>query len=108
MARKKGGLNKSAKVRELLSENPDLSVKDVVSSLAGKGIQVKPNLVYFIKAKARAGKRKRARQRVEAAITAGNGPRSASAIDIVRQLKGLANQVGGIRKLKTLVDMLAE
>ncbi len=106
MPRKKGSVNKSAAVRELLSANPDRPVKEIVETMGSRGLRVTPNLVYYLKAKMRAGKRKKARQRAMAAVAAGNGSRG-NPIELVRKVKELASEVGGYNKLKELAEILA-
>ena len=94
---------KSAAVREMLTQNPETPVKEIVATLGAKNIKVKPNLVYFLKAKMRAGKTRMARQKVAQTATNAN----ASPIELIRRVKGLAADVGGFKKLKELVEMLA-
>ncbi len=106
MAKRKRGM-KSAAVREILQSNPNTPVKEVVSQLASRGIKVNANLVYFIKAKGKAKKRRAVRQRA-AATLGGNGTSSANAFDLIRRLKVLAGELGGLKKMKDLVDLLAE
>jgi hypothetical protein len=98
MAGKKPGVNKSQAVRDILGKDPKAPVKEVVATLAGRGIQVSANYVYMLKSKARAKGRKARRQRAEAADPVG----------LVRDVKALAARAGGLRKLKQLVDILAE
>ena len=58
--------------------------------------------MYYIKSKARKVKRQRKRQ-AAASVT-----RNGSAVEVVLRVKTLANEVGGIKQLKQLVDLLAE
>ena len=48
MAKRKDGVSKSEEIRRLLKANPKMPVKEVVSTLAGKGIKVTDALVYFV------------------------------------------------------------
>jgi hypothetical protein len=96
---------KSAAVRQLLGENPEASVKGIVSTLAGRGISVNPNLVYLIKGKMRAQRR---RYRRNQAVQAGRNAGLAHPVELVRSVKELARSAGGIHYLKQLVDVLAE
>lgn len=50
MARKKGGVNKSAAVREYFKENPQASANEVATALSAKGIKITPALVYNVRA----------------------------------------------------------
>ena len=106
MPRKKGGVNKSAAIREILAQSPDKPVKDIVDTMANKGMKVTANLVYFIKAKMRAGKRKMARQKAAHAVSSGNGVAS-NPIELIRKVKLLASEVGGLKKLKELTEILS-
>jgi hypothetical protein len=106
MPRKKGSVNKSAVVRELLGQNPKAPVRDIVASMDNKGLKISPNLVYLIKAKLRSGKAKQSRQKATHAA-AGNG-RGGNTIELVRKVKDLASQVGGYSKLKELAEILAD
>jgi len=110
MARPKGspngdGVNKSAAIREALAANPAAGSKDIVATLAAKGVRVSPTLVYFIKSQANKAKRQKKRAQVAAASekTAHSNP-----VEVVLRVKNLAREVGGIRNLKMLVDLLAE
>jgi hypothetical protein len=107
MAKRKNGVNKSEEIRQMLRANPDMPVKEIVSALGDRGIKVTDTLVYFIKGKmkGRRGRRKKARQMVEkVATTTGNS----DAVKTILKVKGWANEVGGMKKLKALVDALSE
>jgi len=106
MARKKGGPNKSQAIRDLLKQKPDIAVKDVVATLADKGMKITPNLVYFIKGKMKAGKQRRKRvvRAARAATTSGNG----DPVALIRDVRVLAERTGGIEKLRQLVEALAQ
>lgn len=104
MPRKKGGPNKSQAIRDLLTQKPDLAVKDVVVRLADKGMTIRPNLVYYIKGKMKAGKQRRRRiVRAARAATPSNG----DPVALIRDVRALAERSGGIEKLKELVEALA-
>jgi hypothetical protein len=106
MAKKKNDVNKSEEIRQLLRTNPKMPVKEVVSALAGKGIKVNDALVYFVKGhmKGRKGRRKKARRRVEKVAATGNSDPVAT----ILKVKRWAVEVGGLRKLKALVDALSD
>jgi hypothetical protein len=106
MAKKKSDVNKSEEIRQLLRANPKMPAKEVVSTLAGKGITVAETLVYFVrgKMKGRKGRRKKARQMVSKVAATGNSDPVATILKVRR----LAEEVGGIKKLKALVDVLSE
>ena len=80
-------------------------MQEIVAQLAEKGTKVTPQLVYFIMSKQ---KRKRRRQkREQVAETIKQSP-ARSPVDLIRQVKKLAEEVGGLKVLKQLVDLLAE
>lgn len=107
MAKMKDDVNKSEEIRQLLRANPKMPVKEIVSTMAGRGLKVTPNLVYFLKGKmkGRAARRQKARQMVATvASTTGNS----DAVSTILKVKGWANEVGGMKKLRALVDALSE
>ena len=107
MARKKTGVNKSAEIRQLLKANPAAGAKDVVATLSGKGIHVSEGLVYFVKGhlKGRKGRKKKAQADVaNVAAPTGNG----DVVSTILKVKHLAAEVGGMKKLKALVEALSE
>lgn len=99
MAKKRTGTSKSEAVRELLAAHPDLSAKDIAAK-AG----VTTSLVYVLKAQTKAKARKAREQKVTAA-TAANGTLD---IAFLMDVKKLAERAGGMKKLKEVVDVLAE
>lgn len=105
MAKKKrgrdGGINMSQAIRDLLKENPKASTKEVVETLAGKGIKVLPSLVYFIKGKMKRTRRKQIGKRMAQAGIA-------NPVDLILRVRSLAEEAGGMKRLKQLVDALAE
>ena len=106
MAKKNDGVNKSEEIRQLLRANPKMPVKEIVSTMADRGLKVTDNLVYFLKGKmkGRRGRRKKARQMVANVAATGNGDPVAT----ILKVKSWANEVGGMKKLKALVDVLSE
>ncbi len=106
MPKKKNGVNKSEEIRQMLRANPKMPVKEIVSTMAGRGLPITDNLVYFLKGKMRGrrGRRRKVRQMVaNVAATGYSDP-----IATILKIKGLAAQVGGMKKLKALVDVLSE
>jgi hypothetical protein len=116
MAKQKNGVNKSEEIRQLLKANPEMHVKEIVATLAKKGIKVLDNQVYFQKGqmKGRRGRRKRVHPMVanvtatgitdSVAATTGNH----DAVKTILKVKSWASEVGGMKKLKALVDALSE
>jgi len=106
MPKRKNGVNKSEEIRQILRANPEMAVKEIVSTLAGRGIKVTDTLVYFVKGhmKGRKGRRKKARQMVANVVATGN----TDPVATILKVKGWGNEVGGMKKLKALVDALSE
>ena len=98
-------VSKSAAVREMLEANPKTPTQELRTALAAKGIKVSNNLVYLVKAKMGAKRRKAKQQR---AVTAGKNSGVGDAVALIRSVKSLAEEAGGIGKLKQLVDILVE
>lgn len=96
---------KADAIREQLSQNPRAKVREVTAALAAKGIKVSDNHVYMIKSKSKARKRKA--NRVAAAATAARSGISNPAEAVV-QVRRLAHELGGLRNLKQLVDVLLQ
>jgi len=106
MAKQKNGVNKSEEIRQLLRAKPELHVKEVVSALAKRGITVLDNQVYFQKGKmkGRQGRRKKAQRMVANVTATGN----TDPVKTILTVKSWAHEVGGLKKLKALVDALCE
>lgn len=106
MARKsKNDVNKSQAIRDLLAENPRIAAKDAVAALNEKGIKVASGLFYLVKGKmlGRRGRRRKLRKQIAGvAATTGNS----DALTTIRKIKSLAAEVGGMSKLKALVEVL--
>jgi predicted PP-loop superfamily ATPase len=101
-----GGVNKSAAIRELYKQNPEIKVKEVVSSLETKGIKVSDNLVYLIKGKLK-GEKKRRRQVNRNAASVAKASGNIDAVATIIKVKALAVEVGGLNTLKALVEALS-
>jgi hypothetical protein len=104
-----GEINKSAEIRELIRNNPKISASEVISTLAGKGIEVNASLYYFNKGKlkGRRGRRKKVHQMVEnVSATMGNSPKTGDVVKTILMVKHLATEVGGLKKLKALIEAL--
>jgi hypothetical protein len=103
MARPK--ITTSQRIREVLSEDPNLTGPEIIEVLARRGIKAKKALVYFVKARFKAKKRRQARQKA-ATVVSGNGV--ADPVVLISRTKALAAEVGGMSKLKELVAALSE
>ena len=116
MARKStkpGEVNKSEAMRHLLTENPQIKAAEAIATLAKQGIKGNPSLFYFVKGqmKGKKGRKKKARQMVESvtATMSANGPtKTGDVISTIIKVKHLAAEVGGLKKLKALVEALGE
>jgi hypothetical protein len=98
-------VNKSAAVREILATNPNMPTSDVLAALKQRGIKAHPNLVYLIKSKTRAKRRK---QKREKALANGQQLGIANPVDLILEVRRLSEKAGGLKHLKELVDVLAE
>ena len=98
-------VNRSEAVREALAQNPKAGSKEIINVLAAKGLKVSPTLVYYVKSK-----QNQARRRAKRAEVADVSRRTATTdpVELVMRVKQLSAEVGGIRNLKLLVDLLAE
>jgi hypothetical protein len=108
MAKKRAsqdGVNKSAAVREILDKDPQTPTLEIISTLAQRGIKVHPNLVYLIKSKAKAGRRKQKRQK---ALENSRDFGVANPVELILEVRKIAVKAGGLRHLKQLVDVLAD
>jgi hypothetical protein len=93
--------NKSQAIRDLFAEEPKADSKTVIARLAERGVKVSPTMVYYVRSKL--GQAKRDRVAASSRQTA-----AANSVEVVIRVKDLAREVGGIRNLKQLVDLLAE
>jgi hypothetical protein len=106
MPRSKNGVNKSEEIRKLFQANPKASTQQIMSTLAGRGIEVSDALIYFVKGKIKGfrGRRRRARRMVaQVAATGISDP-----VATILKVKRWADELGGLKKLKALVDALSE
>ena len=100
-----GKVNKSQAIRDFYSTNPRADTKTVVAGLADRGVKVSPTMVYYIKSKLGQAKRKARREKMaESSRRSG----ASNPVEIVLRVKDLAREVGGVKNLKQLVDLLAE
>jgi len=116
MAKKTIGdkVNRSAAIRELFKGRPDITVSEVITTLAAKGIAVSDHLYYKVKG-TMAGRKKRRRKayRNAVGIVVASGTTEvpivkSDALATIRKVKATAAEVGGLRILKGLVDALSE
>lgn len=100
MAKAENKVNKSQVIRDVLAADPKADYKTVIDRAAEKGAKVSQTMVYYVRSKLGQAARKAKR---EQAATASRNP-----VELVGRVKTLANEVGGIKQLKQLVDLLAE
>ncbi len=103
--------SKSSAVRAILKGNRKMLAKDVVSALAEKGVTVTEGLVYFVKGQMK-GRKKKASQEVaqEVVVQVATAPvmSDGDAVKTILKVKGWATEIGGMKKLKALVEALSE
>jgi hypothetical protein len=101
--------NKSEEVRQLLKANPKITSTEAVAKLAEKDIKISPGLFYYVKGQIRGRTARRSKvQKAAARVIETRTNSTANAVDIVLRVKGLASEVGGMHKLKELIDALSE
>lgn len=125
MAKKSGGPNKSAAIRDYVQANPDAKPKEIVDALSAQGVAVSSAFVSTIKSKMTSGgggggrKKKRAKagrpkgsvtkkRTVEAAPRAartGGGGGDVSVASLLKAKK-LAEELGGVAKAKATLEAL--
>jgi hypothetical protein len=109
MAKRINGVNKSEEIRQILRANPKVSAKEVSDTLRAKGIKISDKLFYLVKGNmlGKQSRKKRAAKMV-ATVAGTTGTGNADALTTIIKVKSLANQLGGLKKLKALVDALNE
>jgi hypothetical protein len=115
MARKgqAGDVNKSEEIRQLIKANPKITATEAVNTLAERGIEIGPGLFYFNKGKmkGRRGRRRKIQRKVATVMSNGAmaaTPAKSDVLGTIKKVKGLAVEVGGLRKLAELVAALSE
>lgn len=109
MAKRKNGINKSEEIRQLLKANPKITAKEVCAALEERDIKVSEKLYYLVKGKM-LGRQARKKQagKVAAKVVESTGKSSADALSTILKVKSWASEVGGMKKLKALVEALSE
>ena len=109
MAKKRNGVNKSEEIRQLLKANPQLGEKETRAKLAERGIKVSSNLFYFVKGQMKGRKaQKNKAQRAVARIANSTHVSRSDAVATILKVMSCADEVGGLKALKALVDALSE
>jgi hypothetical protein len=100
-------INRSEEIRKLLTANPKITAKEVETALGEKGIKTSPNLFYLVKGhmKGRKAKKRKAENAIaKVASTTG----TVDPLSAILKIKHLASEVGGLKKLRSLVEALSE
>ncbi len=97
--------SKSEAIRGVLAQNPKFTSREIIARLAERGIKVSTTMVYYVRSKQKQASRRAKRERV-AESSRQTGIKNP--VELVLRVKDLAREVGGIRHLKQLVDLLAE
>ena len=105
MSKANGKVNKSQAIRDAFAAAPAADSKAIINTLGEKGIKVSPTMVYYVRSKQKHALRVEKRERVAASS---RGTPAKNPVELVQHVKDLAREVGGIGRLKQLVDMLAE
>jgi DNA repair photolyase len=100
MAKAESKVNKSQVIRDILADDPKADYKTVVERAAEKGAKVSQTMVYYVRSKL--GQAARKAKRAQSAANTRNP------VELIARVKRLANEVGGMKQLKQLVDLLAE
>jgi hypothetical protein len=109
MAKQSNGASKSEQIRQLLKASPEIKAHEAVAKLAEKGVKISGNLFYYVKGqmKGRKARRKKA-QRAVTKVAESTHVTRVDAVTTIRKVKSLANEVGGMKTLKALVEALSE
>lgn len=104
MAKKRGDVNVSQKIRDYAAENNTSKPKLVCAGLAKEGIKTSPQYVSMILSKARAGKGKPDRRKG----TAGGSKLSGNILGKLVMAEKMAKKMGGIDNARAALDALAK
>ena len=105
MAKKASKVDKSQLIRDLLTTDPNADLKTIKAHLKQNGVKASSTLIYYVK-----GKMKQTKRKAKKALVAASPQTLAfkNPVELVLRVKDLAQEVGGIKHLKKLVDLLAE
>jgi arginine repressor len=105
--KKSNGPSKSQLIRDFIKENPSASAAAVVAALAEKGIKVTAGLVYMNKGRVKQAKVHRKRKMKRAAKVVSKA-RVSDPVALIRKVKEVVQEAGGIENLKELLAILGE
>ena len=81
-----------------------MGAKEVIATLAGQGVKVQVGLVYLIKSKMGRTRRRKARvARQQAAASNGH----VDPVVLVTKIRKVADEIGGMNKLKALLEAMS-
>ena len=108
-----GEINKSEEIRKLIKANHNITANEAISTLAKQGIKIDSSLFYFNKGKilGKRGRRRKMQRKVANVMSNGQtvaAPAKSDVIGTIKKVKGLAAEVGGLKKLADLVAALSE
>src|SRR5256885_1056366 len=103
-----GEVNKSEEVRQLLKANPEITATEAINTLAKRGITVASSQFYFAKGKMKGmnGRRRKIKRQVATVMSNGEmaaTPAKSDVLATIRNVQGLATEVGGLWKLAAMV-----
>lgn len=101
-----GEVNKSAAIRDLLKEQPDIKAREAMDTLAAKGVVIAPGLFYLVKGNV-AGRKSRRKKATRNAVRVAAASGNSDAVATILKVKKLADEVGGLRTLRSLVEALS-
>ena len=113
---KKGSFNRTEKVREYVTNNPDHSISETESALENQGIKVSRSLISQVRKalgvkqsgvkKSRKRKMTRKRATRKKAVAARATSAKAITADDLYEAKKLADELGGISRVREALDAL--
>lgn len=112
MAKKKGGSNKTAAIKDYIASNPNAGPRDVSTALKEKGLDVTPQYVSTIKSKLGLGGGKRRRGRPgrpagASAATAGRKAPSSVVYENLVEAKKFVQSIGDVERARRALDAYA-
>jgi hypothetical protein len=104
----KRSVNKSEAIRALYRGNPKLPVRLAVEQLGKDGIKVAPSQIYFVLGGMKGKAKRKARRKRKAVAKLRPVSKTALSVplDVLMELKKLAERAGGIANLKQLLEIL--
>ena len=101
-------MNKSEEIRKLLAENPKIKASAAVTELADKGVTISVPLFYFVKGQMNGKKKSKAKKAAKVAkVSAATHTGHDDAVSLILKVKTLANEVGGLERLKSIITALS-